>query len=148
MFDYSNLGADYFRDAIGEGLTLNGETLSPLNVFSDALPSRDWLGDPTLEITELETVSRHYVDGSSRDLITLAVLFRSRQRETAFEFAVEARETLLPQWLTELKTSGLIDDWVVDASPIAPDVRNLEIGETFATQISVSIIEKKAYFGL
>lgn len=148
MFDYANLAATFFREYVGDGLTINGETLTAGNVFSDALPSRDWQGAPTLEFSEVETTPRHYIDGSSRDFITLAVLFRAKTRQTAFEFAVEARQTLLPELFAQLALENMVDDWASESSPIAPDVRNLEIGETFAVQISVKIIEKKFLFGL
>lgn len=146
MFDYTGLGAVFFREYVGDGLTLNGETLTAQNVFSNALPSREWLGEPTLEIDETDVQPKHYVDGSSRDVVTLAVLFRARERATSEAFAVDARQTALTQWLNGLKTQGLIDDWGVVSSPIAPDARNLEIGETFATQISVNIVERKFNF--
>lgn len=148
MFDYADLAATFFREYVGDGLTINGETLTAENVFSDALPSRDWQGEPTLEFSEVETTPRHYVDGSSRDFVTLAVLFRARERQTALEFAVEARQTVLPELFAQLALENMVDDWASESSPIAPDVRNLEIGETFAVQISVKIIEKKFLFGL
>lgn len=146
MFDYTGLGAIFFREYVGDGLTLNGETLTAQNVFSNALPSREWLGKPTLEIDETDVQPKHYIDGSARDVVTLAVLFRARKRATCEAFVVDARQTALTQWLNGLKTQGLIDGWGVVSSPIAPDVRNLEIGETFATQINVNIIERKFNF--
>lgn len=146
MFDYTGLGAAFFRGYVGDGLTLNGETLAAANIFSNALPSRDWHGDPTLEIDETDVQTKHYIDGSSRDFVTLAVLFRARERATCEAFAVDARQIGLTQWLNSLKTQGLIDDWGVATSPIAPDVRSLEIGETFAMQIGVNIVEKKFNF--
>lgn len=146
MFDYTGLGATFFREYVGDGLTLNGETLTAQNVFSNALPSREWLGDPTLEIDETDVRPRYYIDGSTRDLVTLAVLFRARERATCEAFAVAARQTYLKEWFATLENENLVDDWSVDVSPIAPDVRSLEIGETFSVQIIVSVIEKKFNF--
>lgn len=146
MFDYTGLGATFFREYVGDGLTLNGETLTTGNIFSGALPSREWLGEPTLEIDETDVQPRHYIDGSSRDVVTLAVLFRARGRATCEAFAVAARQTYLKEWFATLEDENLIDDWSVDVSPIAPDVRSLEIGETFSVQIIVSVVEKKFNF--
>lgn len=146
MFDYPRLGAEFFQASVGGGLIVNGETLTAANVFSEALPSREWLGEPTLEIAETELQTRHYIDGSERDFVTLVVLFRANSRATAAQFVVLARQALLPQWFAQLQADGLIDDWGIVAASVAPDVRSLEIGETFSAQISVNVKEKKINF--
>lgn len=147
MMNFPELIAGFIRDAIGDGLTLNGETLAPSMVYSDANPSRDWFGSPTLEVDVIATDKRHFVTGATRETANVAVLYRAKSRDTAGLFVDLAVDSLLVNGFTTMVNDGVIDDWIIDSTPIAADARNLEIGETFSAQINVILIGKRNFAG-
>lgn len=145
MLDYPRLIAVRIAAAVGDGLEFNGETLAATNVFSEANPSRDWLGNPTVEVDETEVVAKAYINGASRDVVTVVVLVRAVQRKSASMFALWLTQNVVEPFFAELSDAGNVDGFVFDGLAVASDVRNLSVGETFAARLTYTVHEQK-YF--
>lgn len=145
MLDYPRLIAAQIAAAVGDGLVFNGETLAAANVFSEANPSREWLGEPTVEVDETEVVTKAYISGASRDVVTVVVLVRAVQRKSASMFALWLTQNVVEPFLNEFSDAENIDGYAFDGLAVASDVRNLSVGETFAARLTYTVHEQK-YF--
>lgn len=145
MLDYPRLIAARIAAAVGNGLEFNGETLTAANVFSEANPSREWLGEPTVEVDETEVVTKAYINGASRDVVTVVVLARAVQRESASGLALWLTQNVVEPFFDEFSDVENIDGYAFDGLAVASDVRNLSVGETFAARLTYTVHEQK-YF--
>lgn len=145
MLDYPRLIAARIAAAVGDGLEFNGENLAATNVFSEANPSRDWLGEPTVEVDETEVVAKAYISGASRDVVTVVVLVRAVHRKSASMFALWLTQNVVEPFFVEFSDAGNIDGYAFDGLAVASDARNLSVGETFAARLTYTVHEQK-YF--
>lgn len=145
MLDYPRLIAARIAAAVGNGLEFNGETLTAANVFSEANPSREWLGEPTVEVDETEAVTKTYVNGASRDVVTVVVLVRAVLHESAVALALWLTQNVVNPFFVEFSDAENIDGYAFDGLAVASDVRNLSVGETFSARAMYTVHEQK-YF--
>lgn len=143
MIDYSRIIADRIRAAIGDELELDDVKLTPSNVYNNADPNREWLGETTVEVDELDVSTSSYLDGRIRDRATFVVLVRAQRRKSAITLALWLATNVVELALSELVGCGALDDYAIDGLAAAPDVRNLSVGETFAARLSYTTHERK-----
>lgn len=110
-------------------------------VYSNIDPTREFVGNPILEFSEVSSETIRFITGCKRKEISLSMAARAADQTKAFKIGQRVRSIV--DSLIEDLVGKTIDGWIESDEGVVPDARGITLGESFYWYMDFKILEKK-----
>ena len=110
-------------------------------VYSNIDPTREFVGNPILEFSEVSSETIRFITGSKRKELSLSMAARAADQTKAFKIGQRVRSIV--ESLIEDLVGRTLDGWVEIDEGVVPDARGITLGESFYWYMDFKILEKK-----
>lgn len=127
--------------AIKDAILLDLDDVDDADVYSDVDPQRRFEGRTLIEVGLQKVECKSFIDGDIRRTFNYSIFIRAKEYAEAFERAWRLASYTVKRFLTQKKTAGDLDSYIIQNVGVETDVIERTAGATFTGYLQFKIIE-------
>lgn len=127
--------------AIKDAILLDLDDVDDADVYSDVDPQRRFEGRTLIEVGLQKVECKSFIDGDIRRTFNYSIFIRAKEYAEAFERAWRLASYVVKRFLTQKKTTGDLDSYIIQNVGVETDVIERTAGASFTGYLQFKIIE-------
>ena len=127
--------------AIKDAILLDLDDVDDADVYSDVDPQRRFEGRTLIEVGLQKVECKSFIDGDIRRTFNYSIFIRAKEYAEAFERAWRLASYTVKRFLTQKKTAGDLDSYIIQNVGVETDVIERTAGASFTGYLQFKIIE-------
>lgn len=127
--------------AIKDAILLDLDDVDDADVYSDVDPQRRFEGRTLIEVGLQKVECKSFIDGDIRRTFNYSIFIRAKEYAEAFERAWRLASYTVKRFLTQKKTTGDLDSYIIQNVGVETDVIERTAGASFTGYFQFKIIE-------
>lgn len=127
--------------AIKDAILLDLDDVDDADVYSDVDPQRRFEGRTLIEVGLQKVECKSFIDGDIRRTFNYSIFIRAKEYAEAFERAWRIASYVVKRFLTQKKTAGDLDSYIIQNVGVETDVIERTAGASFTGYLQFKIIE-------